>query len=191
MSYLRFKKRCKYCCTETGLFNSDVGASDGKNLWDVECKITYRDFLADFNKKVKHQYYTGSIVEDNKNSSQYIKNKINSKLKHVPNYFIFFVEYEIAEKCLEFLNSKPEYSKYGLATVQKVNQIYSDNVRFLKNPRKLHNSVISASALNYLLNRMGSELCRYGLADRYLLEASSRFDLTFEKYNKILESDIK
>lgn len=183
ISYLRFRKQYFLCGTEIGLFNSDVLCSNDKLSFEIEVKVSFSDFKADF-KKEKHKYYNNTILDDKDNLSGYKIRKIKSNLNHVPNYFVFLVTQDIADDCLKYLELKPEYNKYGLATVKNVGAIFADNIIFLKKPKKLHNSAISENAKIVLLKRMSSELANFHIAQRYDIESANRLNQVCNTYLK-------
>lgn len=141
LSYLRFERQLIYVSTESGSYNSDILASDGKFSYEIETKIDKYDLRADMMKK-KHQIY---------------KNLEPCKYRGrvVPNYFFFAVTEELKDLALDIgyeLNPR-----YGVIVVKPNSENYRYEV--VRSARRLHNNPILATELGSIIRRMSSQLC--------------------------------
>ncbi len=95
-----YRKRQYYICAtevDTGIEIADVLLMNDKEIIEIEIKLTWPDFLADF-KKPKH------IIPPNKSHLKYIYLKANR--------FYFCVPSPLKEKCVNYLNEN--HYEYGL-----------------------------------------------------------------------------
>lgn len=60
VSWLRFDRYCFAVATECGPFNADAFGMTSKSIYEVEVKLSWRDFQADF-RKPKHDLYLGKF----------------------------------------------------------------------------------------------------------------------------------
>ncbi len=149
MGYLRFQRMCIYCATECGDYSADILGYNGKELIEVEVKVSYSDFLADFKKK-KHRAYK------------------RPRFLWVPHRFYFAVPEKIVEKCSLYIKEKK--LKYGLISVKEnyfIDQqalfytaIENEVTEIKISAKKLHENMIPGSILQKIVGRMSSELCQ-------------------------------
>lgn len=99
MKYFRFDRQYNMCATEVEYCDVIVTNYDKTPIIEVETKVTFNDFLADF-KKPKHHNY--SILKGNT----------------IPDYFYFGVPINLKERVLDYLN-KCQYKHYGLLVYDK------------------------------------------------------------------------
>ena len=135
--YYRFKRRHLYFCTEYNN-EADVLCSNGVGRFDeIEIKISWSDFLADF-KKVKHEEYrTGKLNYGGRNLT--------------PTYFWFAAPIELAKRIhIYILEHKLPYGVYLYDEKDKC-------VNVLHTAKKLNAGKCDLE-LRGILARMGSEL---------------------------------
>lgn len=135
LKHFRFKKQYIICGTEVnnGIEIADVLLSNGNNIIEIEIKISYSDFLADF-KKRKH-----------------IKNKNGIRFFLYCHKFYYCVPAEIKEKCLNYL--KENNYKYGL-------YCFNGELTLIKKCSKLQNLTMDqiGKINDYIIRRATSEL---------------------------------
>lgn len=196
LANLRFKKQCSIICSEGPCFNQDIiGLKDSS--YEIEIKTSYSDFIADF-KKEKHLYYANpdeaqlynlfKSISYYKTANKYrlksLKRKIIANLCYVPNYFSYFVPFDLADKIANYLVEN-NYTKYGVYTIKHLScGIYADNMRVVKRAKKLHSNAIPEAFKADVLHRMSSELANFHINHRYLLEANNRVDYLCSKLSK-------
>lgn len=92
LKYFRFKRQFYLCATEVnnGFEIADILVSNGKKIIEIEIKISYSDFLADFKKRKHKKVYIGNNIY----RLDYLK----------ANKFYFCIPHDLKEKCLEYLN---------------------------------------------------------------------------------------
>lgn len=97
----RFKKQCKWMATEVGKFSADFLAisKSGKDLIEVEVKVSKTDLANDF-KKRKHMVYS------------------DKRDKWTPNYFFFAVPPHLVEYAVASCVGKP----YGVLEIIKADK---------------------------------------------------------------------
>jgi len=127
--YWRFKRGYYYCATEvnTGKEIADVMLCNDKEIIEIEVKITFSDFIADF-KKPKHY-----IHQANKREYHYLKS----------NKFFFCVHPDISDRCKTYLDEN-NY-QYGLIT-------FRGKLIILKSCRKLKK--IDTREFNFVKNEI-------------------------------------
>jgi len=115
LTYWRFKRGYYLCATEVraGSDIADVLVSNGKDIIEIEVKISYSDFLADY-KKRKHFYNDKIPMSDH----YFLK----------ANKFYFLVPGEIGERCLNYLIDN--HFPYGLLS-------FNGKLNILKSCRRL------------------------------------------------------
>ena len=122
----RFKRQYYICATEvnTGIEIADILCMDDKEIIEIEIKITWKDFLADF-RKSKHL-------------------AIKPHLKYIylkANRFYFCVPSEIDEKCMNYLKDKNyEYGLIVYTTEQAYNRgklIFNGKLTQIKRCKRL------------------------------------------------------
>ncbi len=154
--FLRYKKGIKLIATECNY--ADILYLENNKIKEVEIKISYSDFLADF-KKPKHN-----------------KNNKESKFTRIADYFYFGVPTELKDKCLKYLieNKLP----YGLLVIsdKTYNNLHLFNecknrgktiVETIKQAkpildiekRKIYNHRWNDYWKQEIINRMCNELC--------------------------------
>lgn len=115
-NFLFYRKQCHIVSFERGLHpigNPDViGVTKDKDLIEVEIKISFSDFKANFEKLSIKRYENMPIWR--------------------PHYFYFLVHPDISEKCLNHLQAIKTDIKYGLITISKDDFRYT--IKTLKNP---------------------------------------------------------
>lgn len=168
LCWFRFKKRWKYIATECGAFSADVVGATEKYLYEVEVKITRRDFLADFKKSKHHIYAEMEHKEFGYSVGGWSKNWI-------PNKFFFIVPEYMVEFALKQLE---KYPKYGLLTVKFDNWWNNPEIKAVKQARFLHKNQTSPKAIDLITLRMSSEICGQYLnieADRNKKQLVNKF----------------
>lgn len=196
LANLRFKKQCQLVATEVGYFRADILASNNKYLYEMEVKISVSDFRHDASKTVKHYMYQNCAdVEVLKANIAVAKElsisarQLNYMLPDVPNFLFYLVPSTISQQCLDLMKSDVQYAKYGLAVVDVCDRIYSDNIRVLKRPSKLHTREVSDSAKLTLLSRMSSELCNFHLCQRHYIDMMNRMQQHLENIHGDLNAE--
>lgn len=146
LCFCRFAKRYEYISTECGEFSADVLASNGKELMEVEVKVSKADFNRDFSKR-KHRIY----ARPDEPVSPY------SVRDWIPNKFYFAVPEHLKDAVLEVL--KGDYQKYGLMVVGegRIDQA----VTVVKKAQPLHSRPILPAVLRKILLRCTSDLCHF------------------------------
>jgi len=146
LCWFRFKKRCQYIATEVGMYSADVAATNEKYLYEVEVKISERDFRADFIKP-KHKFYHAPIQPAG---------------LWVPNKFYFMVPSNMVDFALRELEKHPDY---GLLTVNwKAWEHDPGEVITVKQAKFLHRDPPHPKhVVNRMLLRMSSEICGFHL----------------------------
>jgi hypothetical protein len=140
LAYIRFGRAGIYCATECGYYSADVLTIIGKNLVEIETKISMSDLKADL-KKRKHKDYIRKNLED----------------ICIPNFFYFAVPYKLKDKALKFIeeNNLP----YGLITTkEELNGRIHEQVHIVKKSMRLRNNEISDRIKHIIAARMSSEL---------------------------------
>lgn len=99
MKKYRYDKQFEMSATEVEFCDIIITNHDKTPIIEVETKVSWQDFLADF-KKPKHHNY--SILKGN----------------CIPDYFYFGVPETLHSRCLEYLN-KCQYKHYGLIVYDK------------------------------------------------------------------------
>jgi len=147
--WLKRNKRCYVHCTEFGNnWRADAIGTDGKLVYEIEIKTSWADFQADFkNKEKKHSTY---MKEDSK-AYGYMAYKANYLWYLVPEYLV--------KNTTRFLIENEQYSKYGILTFNKNNEIIS-----AKSVKQLHKEIISPKIEKQMIARMSNEYI-------YLLES--------------------
>ena len=146
LCWLRFGKRFKYVSTECGEFNADVLGSDGKQLIEIEVKVSKADFLADFRNKAKHNVYANP--------------QTTSWPEWIPHKFYIIVPPNLADFAKDFLAMN--YPRYGLIVMSEQferGMYYKPESHVLVKAAALHREPVPPKVLNGLLMRMSSEIC--------------------------------
>lgn len=137
MAYMRYRRRWPYIATEVGNYGADLVASDGKQLVEVEVKISMADLVADF-KKTKHSRYGDSAGVDD---------------RWEPNKFYFAVPSYLKDHALRRLEDVP---RYGLLTI---GDGPVDNCTVVeKRAAVLHSRAASPCTLSAMVMRASSDL---------------------------------
>lgn len=142
LHYLRFKRRFLFVATEAGTFNSDVLASNGYEIVEVEVKISKQDLKNEFKKK-KHRVYA--------NPTPWYKNLL-------PNRFFFAVPECLVDDAKELCKG----TKYGVMVVyegrisHKRKKAFVRIVKQAKQITEVHNKKLRYQ----LVLRMSSEIVR-------------------------------
>lgn len=145
LHYWRFNRKLPFCATEAGAFSSDVLVSDGKEIIEIEVKVSLNDLRQEFRKK-KHSIYL--------NYSTYPH-------RHTPNKFFFAVPRALLGATKTLVRNNP----YGIIEVYDTPLSNKRQERFchiVKKARLIH-SKFPAVVHRALLLRMGSELIQYRL----------------------------
>jgi hypothetical protein len=167
LCYWRFAKRYMYIATEVGAYNADLMACNGKDLVEVEVKVSRSDLARDFDKH-KHLLYarpaepTGSAAATARSRAW------------VPNRFYFAVPELLEAYALEKISASNQ--KYGLLVVGdgRVDQ----SVRVSKTAGKLHSEPVQDESLRKIMLRTTSDLAHFYL----------RQELHSEMLSKMLEA---
>lgn len=138
-SYYRYKRGYDYTCTEWN--NMDVCACDGKNIIEIECKITKSDLKKELTSKTKikkHKYYL----------------EVNHKREYIPNkYYIAITSKMYQDKeCLEIINKINP--KYG---VIEISNNSNEPFIFRKHAKKIHDKNITDKEKKLIIKRISSE----------------------------------
>lgn len=151
LAWLRYGKRLPFVCTEAGPWNADVMGMDQDHCVEVEIKKSRADLLAEFrNKGPKHYLY---------------QNAFPAGQALVPNFFYFFVPYELGDSTVELVNEKAP--KAGVASVMHPGRTpygVGKGVVVLKRATRLHAGKPSMRFMKAVQMRMGSEICSLRLA---------------------------
>ena len=149
LCWFRFGKRWQYLATEVGghRFLADVVASDGKELVEVEVKISKSDFKNDFLKKDKHTIYQKEIEST------------HETIGWVPHKMYYAVPESMVEWALEYLKDKP--LKYGLISISEYPHLWhgKSGASIVLKAKKLHNKKLHENIVHQICMRMASELC--------------------------------
>lgn len=132
-SYYRFKQHYAYTCTEFEYM--DVCACNGNFLTEIECKISKRDLLKEFDKP-KHCYYSGQL---------------KSRTKIIPNRFYIAVPEKLFDEHIEHLINQLN-PKYGIILVN-----HTTEPRIYKNSGYLHNNKVKQDVIDGIVKRLSSE----------------------------------
>lgn len=133
LKYFRFQRGFPYIATEC--LNEDVVASDGNNFICVEVKISWSDYLREYNKN-KYKFINGFSL----------RSTINN-----PNRIYFAAPKELALKICEDLNEKK--SHFGCISISE-----RGDVSIIRKPKKLHENKIKSETLELIIMRISSEL---------------------------------
>ena len=146
MKYFRYDNGYHFVCSEC-INNADITAIDSKKLIEVEIKVSWNDFLNEFNEKSRNKTLKHKVYESlEKPYTNYV----------IPNYFYFCVTKELQHKCYEYLNEhKP---KYGLLVVEDYKYRKSSYIKSIKPAKKLHDNKPSVKTWIEIGKRVQSEM---------------------------------
>lgn len=131
-----YEKKYDLAATEVHYCDIVVSNISGEPIIEIETKISFNDFLADFDKG-KHEKYL----------------KLEGM---VPDYFFFGVPDYLEKPVLEFLNNS-KYSYYGLISVNPVGFVTT-----VKKAKRFPTSVESRKIFrDYLLKRCTRQLINF------------------------------
>lgn len=133
MSYFRFKRGYPYVATE--YLECDVVAANNLEWIEVEVKISWSDFCAEWKKK-KHQERGLSIYR---------------KAKYAPNRKYFAAPPSLAQRIANYCaENHPEYGVLSIWTEEEIN--------FVRRATVLHKEQPNCKTLDGIISRVTSEL---------------------------------
>ncbi len=140
---LCFFRECRgYQYVATEFLNMDVSAWDGKNLVEIEVKVSIQDLKSDFNKD-KWVFYSPDLV--------------NSYC--VPNKFYYAITKEISEKAIPLIEK--QFPNFGIMIVNPVEielRKESKLVTVVKESKFIHREVMSRENEMRFVSRVCGEI---------------------------------
>ena len=169
LCWFRFKKKWNHIATEVGGYNADVVGANNKYLYEVEVKVNFKDFLADFEKQ-KHKTYKSLKVN-------------NWRALWIPNKFFFAVPEDLVKETLSYL--REYHPDYGLLTVKWESWWHSPVIHTVMQAKFLHKKPVSKKALDLILHRMSSEICGHYIKNEAQNNASSHMTKLVKKLVRV------
>jgi hypothetical protein len=143
LCWLRFGKQYSFVATEAGYWSADVLGTNGKQVIEIETKISKHDLKADI-KKHKHYHYKCAKFQS-------------------PNRFFFLVPENLAEEAAA--QAESINPAYGVLTTTLDFPRYGyhmhKTVKCFKKAKHIHQKPPDPKFLLYIAKRMSSELCGY------------------------------
>ncbi len=144
LSWLRYGKRMPIVCTEVGRWNADVLGVSPSAAIEVEVKVSKADMRAEFrNKTSKHFLY-----ENAQESSV-----------HVPNQFYFIVPSHLADEAVAIAGESAPKAGVISYNAERPGPYHREDVRVLKQAKKLKSAPPSTAMLVAAMMRCSSEVC--------------------------------
>lgn len=136
LSYLRYDRQFIYVATE--VLECDIWASNGKDLVEVEVKVSWDDYKVEWQKN-KHKHCRNGVSES----------KFRQGL--APHRKYFAAPIALAQKISLDLTAHHQF--YGVLAVSDKGQ-----VTVIRRPKRLHDLTIRPRVLELIVGRISSEL---------------------------------
>lgn len=161
MGWFRFGKQYHYVAREVGEFASDILASNGRTVVEVEIKVSKSDFRADW-KKDKHRIYKKRIHVHTHTYPNGYKIKYDQP---IPNQFYFACPGSMKKFAIEQVKTKqPEYGIIILEDSSESTEL--KKLKVIKRAKFMHRKPPEPKLLERLVARMSSDLANVHLNRR-------------------------